>query len=188
MEQLRTLRWPLVAVSLLVTLGALFAGGWAVRATTEDGPLGAFLAAQPAVSGHRLEHTGAVRRITVTLKDVHDLGQAYRDLDGGIRKLLGSAPYELAVTDRRTPALAEAFYRINPLVQEALATGRYAGVVEQVEARAAALGVTRARVSIDAGRVYVQLHAGADYLYEILPRPDAPNPARVEPTGGWNIG
>lgn len=188
MELLKTLRWPLVVASLLVTLGVLVAGSYAVRAATQDGPLGAFLSDQPAVRSFRIEASGAGgRRITVALGDVPDLGQAYRDLDAGIERALGNRPYTLVVRDRRTPALAEVFYRVNPLVQEALATGKYANLVAQVESRALGRGADRVRVSLDGERVYVQLHAGADYLYEVLRRPDAVRPVPAASGGGWNL-
>lgn len=188
MEQIKTLRWPLVALSLLVTLGVLYAGGHAVRATTQDGPAGSFLSAQPAVQEYRLEQsTGEGRRIQVTLKDVLDLAETYRGLDAGVRRTLNGSRYTLALADRRTPALSETFYRLNPIVQEALATGRYGGLVEQVESRTAGRGVDRVRVSMDAERVYVQLHTGADYLYEVYRRPDAPRPMPAESNGGWNF-
>lgn len=188
MDQLRALRWPLVAASLAVTLGLLLAGSRAVQATLADAPLDHFLRAQPAVAAINVERDGALRRVTVELKEVPDLAEAYRHLEAGVRRALGSDRFVLAVRDRRTAALSEVFYRINPLIQEALATGRYGDLLEKVEARARALGAQQVRVGIDSRRVYVQVHGGGGYLYEVLPRPDAPAAVpdgRAE--GGWSL-
>ncbi len=184
MEILKTLRWPLVVAGALVTLGVFYAGNYLMRTTTEDGPLGKFLSTQPAVESYRLEQDAEGRQVVATLKDVPDLGQAYRDLDRGMHLTLGHTQYRLAVADRRSPVLTEAFYRINPLVQEALATGHYADLVDEAEARAPILGIGRVRIGIDSERVYVQLHTGSDYLYEVLPRPDGVRAVPGNQSGG----
>lgn len=186
MEQLRALRWPLVAASLAVTLGLLLAGSRAVQATFADAPLEQFLRAQPAVASFTVDRAGGVRQVTVELKEVPDLGEAYRHLEAGVRRHLGPRAV-LVVRDRRTAALAEVFYRVNPLIQEALATGRYGDLLEKVEARARALGAPQVRLTIDSQRVYLQIHGAGGYLYEVLPRPDAPPAQPGGGEGGWSL-
>lgn len=174
MDQLRSLRWPLVVVSLALTLGALFVGNWLVRDTTVEEPLNAFLQSQPAVESFSRTRTPSGVQIQVTLKAVPNLAETYLALEAGVRQIAGTPDVELVLTDRRTPELTAAYYRINPLLHEAMATGHYGDLVERVEERAATLGVAEAAVWIDSGRLYLQLHQGEAYLYAVLPRPDAP--------------
>ncbi|MCG0237886.1 MAG: hypothetical protein L6E13_01050 [Firmicutes bacterium] len=188
MEQLRNLRWPLVMASLAVTVAVLWAGQILVRGAMVDEPVAAYLKSHPAVESFAWEETPEGPRLRIALGPVPDLAQVYTDLEEGVRRAARGRAVALVVTDHRTPGLVTAFYHINPLLQEALATGRYGDLVDRVEAAAARLGVERAEVRIDQARVYLQLHHGADYLYAVLPRPDGPRWPGAEPApGGWGL-
>lgn len=170
MGELKKLRWPLVAASLIITILVLYAGNWALRTGTQDTPLSAFLSGQPAVAAFRLDRSAPVATVRVELRDVPRLEDTYRDLARGVERIAGPGRLELAVTDRRTPELDAAFDRVNPLLQEALATGRYGELVDRIEGRARGMGVDRVRVGIDVERVYLQMHQGPAYLYAVFPR------------------
>lgn len=174
MEQLRNLRWRWVAGSLVATVALLLGASWGLRAVTREEPLQGFLRSQPEVLGYAEDTVAGTRVLRVELRDMPDLSRTYRHLHEGVARILGGEPFRLEVADRRTPALEEAFYRINPLLQEALATGRYGDLLDRVEERSRTLGLDRVRVFIDPERLYLQLHEGSDYLYAVLPRPDGP--------------
>lgn len=190
MGDLKNLRWPLIAASLLMTVAILWGVSWGLRATTQDSPLHAFLKSQPAVAAFKVERDGGQRVAKVQLKPVDDLGETYRSLEEGMERIVGPNQIRLQVEDRRTPQLKEAFYRINPVIHEAMFTGRFANLVDEVESRAAHLGVERARVQIDDKNVYLQLHRGSDYLYAVQRRPGTAPAAAANSgsgNGGWSF-
>lgn len=179
MDRLRTLRWPVVAISLALSLAVLFGARWLLFTQMVAGPMTRLLTALPTVARFETFRLGGVQVVRLEVADVPDLALAYVDLYRGIGGILGTAPYRLEITDRRSPALQEALYRISPLVQEAMATGQFSLLQPRLAAESRNLGVDRARVVVDGERVYLQLHRGSEYLYEVFPRPDAFAPHAV---------
>lgn len=168
---LKNLRWPLVAVSLAISLGLLLGGSAALRHLRVDSPLKAALSQDPAVLGFQLDDGGEQPVLRVRLAAVPDLAATYRRLDATALRTLGPGRYRLEVEDRRTPALDEAYHRIHFALEEGLQRGTYDEMARRVEAQTAALGLSGQRVTVGDGRIYVQLQQGNDYLYAVLVRP-----------------
>lgn len=166
---LPNLRWPVIALTLAISLTGLFGAGFVVKNRTVDEPLKTVLTSAQRVEFHRIERVGKRFEVTVLVKDVPDLGTVYTALDQEIVKILGDAPYTIKVEDRRNGELAEIARRANLYLHEALVTGRFSAMAEQVEAEAAEQGAV-ARLSVDGERVYLQVHKQGAYLYSVLQR------------------
>lgn len=173
MGVLRNLRWPLVAVSLAVTLGLLLGGSVALRYFRVDSPLHNALSQDPAVLSYSLDEAGSQPVLHVRLSAVPDLAETYHRIDAVARRTLGTGHYRIELEDRRTPALTEAYHRIHFALQEGLQRGTYDEMARHIDAETKGLSLSGQRVTVDDGRIFVQLQQGTDYLYAVLERPQA---------------
>lgn len=166
---LQNLRWPVVVAAMAVTLAVLFGAGFVVKSQTVEEPLKAVYAKSPAVETAAVERQGGKYLIRVKFKDVPDFAADYTMLHAETEKLLEETPFVIAVEDRRSPKLEQAFRRTNLYVQEALATGQFSAMADRVEMEAARAGLT-ARLEVDNDRVFVQMHDKDGYLYSVAER------------------
>lgn len=166
------MRWPVVFAAMAVALGLLFGGGFLVKDRTVNGPLASLYEASPAVERYAIEEEAGGYVITLKLDEAADLAAAYGELALETDRLLGGAPYEIRLEDERTPALEATQRRVNLYVQEALATGQFAAMADQVAAEAAQVGQT-AEMTVDSQRVYVEIRGDGGYLRSVTERPEA---------------
>lgn len=184
---LQNMRWPVVFAAMAVALGLLFGGGLLVKDRTVKEPLAALYEASPAVERYAIEEQSAGYVITLKLDEAADLAGTYGELALETERLLGGVPYEIRLEDERTPALEATERRVNLYVQEALATGQFAAMAEQVAAEAAQLG-QNAEMAVDSQRVYVTIRGEDGYLLSVTERPEAQFWLRqqtVERRSGW---
>lgn len=170
MQTLKDLRWPLVAVSLVVSLSLLFGGAQVARRFTVDQPLRTALSANPAIVSYSVTDTATGKVLTLHLGDLPDLAPVYTGADQAATQVLGAGNYTIALQDRRTAELSEDYHQIHFALQEGIARGTFSQMDTQVQAEAKGLGLSRVRVTVDKDHVFVQLHKGSDYLYDVLPR------------------
>lgn len=182
---LQNLRWPVVLVTMAVTLGLLMGAGLLLKNQTVEEPLKKLYAGSPSVESHTFDRQGERYEIKVKLKDVPDLAVVYRQLDEETGKVLRGLPYSLQVEDRRNGRLDETFRRVNLYVQEALATGQFATMADRAEGEAGKAGLT-ARVAVDSDRVFVQLHDNEWYLYSVVDR-NAVSQKTTRVEGGFGL-
>lgn len=161
-----------VLAAFAVTAALLFGARTAWQARQVDRPLLAALEAVPGVEAVRAGRTAGVRVFEVTLGPVTDLQRTYRALDRTIADRLGApaTAYRLTVRDDRDEALEAVFFRIHFAVYEAAARSTFTDLAAVVAALDPADGVDRAEVRVDGRRIYLQLHRGDRYLYEVVPR------------------
>lgn len=181
---LHQIRWPVVILSLAITLAALFGAGFVLKSRTVEEPLRQVYASSPLVDSYTIDRPMDTYEIRLRLKEVPDLAEAYQQLNEKTNTILKGLPYTIIIEDRRSAQQTEAFRRINLYVQEALATGKFADMADRIEQEAAKAGL-KARFSVDQERVYLQLNqADGSYLYSVLDRP-VNKPATVT-EGGEN--
>lgn len=169
---MRDLKVPLVvAVFLGVVLLGLGARTLYFQKRVVD-PLAAVANEVPGVLS--LEVVPAARGgndVVATLDDDVALEQVYVELDALAANTLGRSYGRLILKDRRSPELEERFYALHFFIQEGISTGRFATMAEQIEARFPDKREERQRIFVGDHHVFVQLHAGEHYLYEVIPRP-----------------
>lgn len=163
-------RWPIVALSLLITLGILATGGYLFRRQTVDQPLYKLYGGMKEVRKSEIKAVGDQTNITIELADTSNLMDTYRNLDERTREVVGKGAYRIQVKDQRTPELEEVFYRVHFSLQESIVKGNFAEMAMKVEEAGRTAGLDRQRVFVDGQRLYLQLHKGDKYLYEIIPR------------------
>lgn len=158
-----------IGVTAAVLL-VLLAGQSLYTAQRVDRPLRDAVSHVAGVESVTVDSSRATVVIDARVAPVANLMETYQQIDQAARSQLAGRPYRIQVGDRRTPALTDAYYALNAVLEEGIATGRFTEMVARVQSRAQELGLTDAKVYVDAERVYVQLNGRGGYLYEILPR------------------
>lgn len=164
-----------VIVAFLVTFAILTGGRIAAYHVQVERPMEAFLRSRADVAAWQImPATGSASdlEVRVKLKDVRDLQAAYLQIQDGITRATGRVS-RLIIEDTRTGQLSDAYRRMRFAVEEAMARGTFRDMAKAIDALAAEAGLERWNVYVDSRNVYLQLHEGAHYLYEVIPRKDA---------------
>jgi len=168
----RNIRIAVVILSSVVVFGVLYAGNiWLTRRTVMQ-PLERSLREIAGVTDVKIAETSTEVSVNVKMGAMPDLRTAYLEIDKHVKDLASRKQIDLHIEDRRSPALEDAYYNIHFDVQQAIATGGFAQMADNVGKKMKALGIEKYRVFVDSDDVYVQMQQGSDYLYEVVPRPE----------------
>lgn len=171
---MRELRLPLVAAVFVgVVLIGLGARSIYYQKRVID-PLAAAAAEVPGVLAIDVVTTASGgKEVVARLGPDVPLESTYVLIEELSQTALGSAYGRLRIEDRRTPRLVEAYHRIHFALQEAVMTGRFAAMSQEVEARLSEFPDVAHWVYVGDRHLFVRLTAGENYLYEVIARPQA---------------
>jgi hypothetical protein len=178
--------WSLLA-GLLVFSGLWWGNSW-LRARMVYTPVEQGLAACTAVERVAVEEGANGLILKVEPKADVDLETAYNQVLSTAERTAHDQPYQIQVVDERSPEL-EKLYReqIAFILHEAVATGRYSGLPQQVAAAAEAQGA-KSLVTIDADRLYLTLSKEQKRLYAVVERHPAEAKQKQKQTAEANGG
>lgn len=154
-----------------LTLVILIAASYAWSRFSVENPLDQTLRAHPCVEGVRMESREGVSVVTVALGEVDDLHETYEQIEAIVSSRMPPGSYHLEVEDTRTPELTELYHTIHFDIAEAMATGAFTQMSRNVEAKVASGGSDRSRLWVSRDRIYLQIHQGDSYLYQVIERP-----------------
>ncbi|MDI3299058.1 MAG: hypothetical protein QJR08_07825 [Bacillota bacterium] len=166
-------RWRragLAVLGLAAGLLLLFGGQWVYRWATFTRPLQSVLAGRPEVRGYRVDLQANPPVVRVELAPVDQLQETVRSLDEALGSSLGPGRFQLEVADRRDAELVRDYYRLNLVLAEGLATGRFTTMEEQAQRLARQMGLERLTLTVDPSYLYVTMVKGSHYLYQLVPR------------------
>lgn len=163
-------RLTTVALSAVLTLGLLMGATYAAQLATVHRPLARVLEERPEVQWYQIVRRSGGTTITVQLGATSDLAAVYRELQADVRRVSGGDSVRLVISDRRNDQLAAVYHELHFAIQEALANGSYSRLAEAAQALATQAGLENHRITVDNDYVYVQLHRGEHYLYEVIER------------------
>lgn len=179
-----------VAVTFLLTSGLLAGGRIAAYHVQVERPVKAYLSECADVLGYSLVGTSSGPEIHVRLADVRDIQFAYRHLAAGLAQAAGKTRFQVVLEDARTGELADVYQHMRLSVEEAISRGTFREMATAIDAEASAARLDRWGVYVDSGHVYVQLHKGGRYLYDVIPRQGdsaAANDALTSPPAGKGL-
>lgn len=165
-------KWSISLLAGLITLAALFAGQTMWLKYAVANPMDKSLHAVDGVDHVRLSEHSTQFVIDVTLKDVKDLSKTYDGLLGKIQDTAGTKKYQLIFHDSRTSEMEDFYNSIQYAIQEAIATGHFTAMVEQITAKADDEQI-RAKVWINGKNIYIQLEKNGAQMYEVISRQKA---------------
>lgn len=160
-----------IIAAFLVTFGILTGGRIAAYHIQVERPLEAFLQERSDVAAWELLRGSgsAALEVRVKLREVRDIQATYLDLREGIARATGRTP-GLVIEDTRTGELADTYQRMRLSVEEAIARGTFREMAKAIDSQAREAGLDGWGVYVDSRNVYLQLHRGGHYLYEVIPR------------------
>ncbi|NLO88945.1 MAG: hypothetical protein GX088_01215 [Clostridia bacterium] len=166
--QLRELRYPLIAVVVLIVLGLLFAGQWLYKKYFLETPLVEAVNSLPEVEESKLfEKTNVVE---IKLKKVENLQRAYINIENKLKELEASQDLKIVITDERDKLLEDLFYKSQFAIHQAIIKGDFIYMHDHISKLVSEAGIERFNIFIDSKNIYVQFHEGDNYLYEIINR------------------
>jgi len=174
-------RIPVVLIALLVGLGVFLGAQWLYNRYSYQQPLNDVLRHNPAVASFTINQQEAVLRVTVRLKRVDNLMDAYRKLRRDIAGVLGGRDFRLEIRDDPDDRLQEAYYYSQFALYEAVDRGDYRDCAASIDAYARRAGV-KDKIFLDENNIYLQLQDNGHYLYRVIPR--RPAAASAPPAGG----
>ena len=162
-------KWSISLLAGLITLAVLFAGQTMWLKYAVANPMDKSLHSIDGVDRVTLSEHSTQLMIDVTLKDVKDLSKTYDCLLGKINDTAGTKKYQLTFHDSRSSELEDFYNSIQYAVQEAIATGHFTAMVEQITAKADDEKI-KAKVWINGKNIYMQLEKNGAQMYEVVPR------------------
>lgn len=164
-------RVPIVLVALVLGLGAFLGAQWLYNKYNYDQPLDSSLQKNPAVLSYAVDDRAPVVLVRLKLKEVENLGQAYREIENSLKQILGRREFQIKLEDNRDADLEKVYYYSQFAVYEAMARGNYREMEKYISDHAASAGA-QARVFMDGGSIFIQISKNGHYLYEVIPVPD----------------
>jgi hypothetical protein len=162
------IRWPVAFLALFVSLFVLFGGYFGFQWFQAEKPIRETVQQTAHVKLEKMDV--APDRITIQLRPdaQFSLISDYIPLRKTILTHGGSRKVEIRLSDRPDATLTEAWNRMVFGIREGIAHGRFTMIPKTVKQVAEREGI-QYRLGMDKNFVYVELHRGDHYLYQILP-------------------
>lgn len=174
------MRLPAVVVIFLLTFsGLVFSQGLIYRYSTERPLQMAFEEIQGVLNVESVKLNGFTY-IKIELGDIENLKETYHRLQVAGEKHLGKNFGGLIVEDGRSDFLEELYYSVHFDIQEAMSTGNFSNMADSIAMKAKDAGVDRYRVYVENEHIFLQLHKGSSYLYQVIPRGFATQDAKMK--------
>jgi hypothetical protein len=167
--RLKDLRIPIIIAAMLVTLALLLGGQFLYQKYYIEQPLFKLLHETRAVKSLKFDQGQTQTVLKVEFGEVGNLKEAYGKVTETAEQVLGSS-VPIRIVDHRSPELKQVFDHSQFAVYEAIMNGNFTGMAKTVEEQARLAQLDRYAVYVDRNNVYVQLHKGGNYLYEVIPR------------------
>ncbi|WP_227766540.1 hypothetical protein [Zhaonella formicivorans] len=175
--RVKGLRLPLILLAAILTFGILLGGQWIVQEYSVRRPLVEGVTQVPGVQDVKAIKGKQGLILEIKLGAVHDLAKTYRLLKDSTN-VQDSSRLQLRLVDKRNDTLTQLWNKSQFAIYEALANGNFTAMSRNIENIMKNSGADSWRISIDAENIYLEMHQGSNYLYEIVPREQAP------PAGG----
>jgi len=108
-------------------------------------------------------------KIHVTLQNADNLAKTYDELNNQAKTVLGKKPFKIVIHDSRSAELEQFNYEIQYMVQEAIVTGHFSAMEENLAAKARENNL-HLQIYVDGDNVYLQTAKETAQMYVIVPR------------------
>ncbi|NLC11656.1 MAG: hypothetical protein GX767_05320 [Firmicutes bacterium] len=155
---LKDIKWPVVIISFVLTLAALyFINNWRISHLIDE-PLKKSLEANPQVKSVEMLKRNDTVVFTVQLTNVSDFKATYNDLRSEIENFIGDKEYHLffqSNDDGNDDNNLSRFYNeIHLFLYEAARTGNYIVAKEELAQIAHEMGIINYQFQVDEKRIY----------------------------------
>lgn len=159
----------LFITALLITFGLALGGNFLHSRYNIEKPLLTQINQLSSVKESSMEKKENIYILRVSLEQVENLQEEFRQLDELARDKLGEGKYQILIEGSDSLELEQVYYQIQPVVYQALANNQYVWMKEQIELIADRDGLEY-KMYIDQKHVYLQFNNGDKYQYYIIDR------------------
>ncbi|HAA34978.1 MAG TPA: hypothetical protein DCD97_06660 [Firmicutes bacterium] len=163
------LKWPVVIMVFLLTFASIYAVNYWRQQRLIKEPLKEALLEIEAVEDISIKNKQNTE-ILVTLGKVEDLSKTYKSIEEIMLLTYPENSFKITVIDRRNTYLESLYEKVHFSLMEGERLGNYTKMSKEVVRlleQEQELGDYRLRV--DQKRIYLQLAAGDNFLYEVVP-------------------
>lgn len=166
-------------MGVILTLALLAGGYWLYQRFLVEKPLADALHQLPEVMDWSLRKDKDKKVLIVELASVSNLKESSNAIKDTAEHFLGKEAVEIHLLDRRSSELEKVMYAVQFPLYEALVQGNFTHMAEFIRIEAENAKLSRYQIYIDESYLYIQLHQGQNYLYEIVPRTTEVQPALI---------
>ncbi|OYD09663.1 hypothetical protein [Paludifilum halophilum] len=162
------IRWPVAAITLVVTLSVLFGGYMAYQWFQVEKPITETVQETPHVSLSKLSADPAHLELVLKTDEKFSVVHDYMPLRRQLHTVAGDRKLSIRLKDRPDSHLHKAWNEMVFGIKEGMALRRYQEIPKAVQKGTEGKKIEY-EVSMDDSYVYIELHRGDRYLYRILP-------------------
>lgn len=167
--QIKGLRIPFILLSAIISLGLLTGAQWAYKEFTVERPLLEKISDLSWVESAEFTEDSKLSKLEVRLSSDIGLSDVVTELKGIIASNY-DRQVELHLIDRRNEELTAILTASRFYIYEALAKGNYTEMHANLEKLLESSNLDKWELTMDSQYLYLALHKGSNYLYEIIPR------------------
>ena len=164
------MRISTIIAASIITFVLIWCGQFLYQEFLLERPLVKKLTALEGVSEVHIEKGRQGSNLAITLGEVENLAKTFTMVEEVAAQRLVHGKYQITYVDNRSDYLEEIYERVHYAAYEAIALGNFTDLAATVAEEALAGNVDYQRVTVDENHLFIQLHSGQAYLYQIIPR------------------
>lgn len=183
--RIKGLNIPLIFLSGCCFLGVLLLGQWTFQKYSVERPLIKEITAVDGVQEVLIKQDTKKMILEVKLQNIEGFPKTYNVINSLISAEQKS-DLQIRLLDKRDEKLAQLWNQSQFIIYEAIVKGNYTAMSAKINSLMEQAKLDRWEISMDAQNIYLELHAGNNYLYEIVPRTQNQLEAGSDSTNGAN--
>ncbi len=165
MKRIKNLHIGLIVLAFLITVVCLFGGQALTTKYKVEDPLNREMHKIKAVQKFRIKQEQDGVTVSLKLQKVKNLQVLLDGIRQKVQTYYNLPVKAFQITDHRNNDLEEVKYQLSFYLEEAVNSGHYIQLKDALEANKK----VEARVYFSSNYIYLQLEAGQNYLYEVIP-------------------
>lgn len=156
-------------ITLILVLAISFSGFYLYKRLGINEPLQKKLQSIEGVDRVSLEQRGQTYNVSVHMKRVDNIQQAYQEINQAVSDSLPKHNYSLTLTDEPNHKLESFMQHMQPAIYESLSNNRFIWLDEEIARRTAEQGVSY-KLFVDQEKLFIQLEDKDAYIYQVIDR------------------
>ncbi len=166
--KLPEIKWPIALIAFGLASTMLFAGYWLWQRSAVQGPLEEQLAAVSGVTAVELKNGRDEFSLKLSIKDDADFSLVGEEVNRVLEKAVPRQQIDITWEDTRNAQLTDVRAAVDLTLKEAQRRHEFVLMTDRIAQIAKQAGAAY-RVGVGEQSIYVELRAGDNVLYDVLP-------------------
>jgi hypothetical protein len=164
------LKWPVVILAFLLTFASIYAINYWRQQRLIKEPLKEALLEIEAVKDVNIKNNKQNTEVLITLNKVGDLSKTYNSLEEVLLLTYAENSFKITLIDKRDTYLESLYGKIQFALMEGERLGNYTEMSKEISRLLEQeQDLEDYRLWVDQKRIYLQLSAKDNFLYEVIP-------------------